>query len=79
MSCIPKMLAAAADIQLPFAKPLVKAPGDCFALLPWELCVKVAILLSTNDALNLHRASASFLPLYTSRCFGASRFSADGE
>ena len=77
VSCIPKMLAA--DIRLPFAKPLVKASGDCFALLPWELCVKVAILLSTNDALNLRRASASFLPLYTSGCFWASRFSADGE
>lgn len=68
-----------ARIQLPFAGPLIKRSRDCFALLPWEILDKIGILLATKDALNLRRASASFLPLYISECFWASRFSADGE
>ena len=75
--CIPEMLSA--RIQLPFAGPLIRRSRDCFSLLPWEILDKIGILLATKDALNLRRVSASFLPLYISECFWASRFSADGE
>jgi hypothetical protein len=74
---IPEMLSA--RIELPFAKTLIKLAEDCFGLFPWEIREKIGILLSTTDALSLRCASASFLPLYVSGSFWASRFSTDGE
>lgn len=74
---IPEILSA--RIELPFAETLTKTSRDCFALLPWEILEKIGLLLPTRDALNLRLASASFLPLYVSGCFWASRFSANGE
>ncbi|KAL8790504.1 MAG: hypothetical protein Q9195_006335 [Heterodermia aff. obscurata] len=63
----------------PFDSPLIKASHDLFGVLPWEILEDIAIRLATRDALQLRHASASFLPLYISSAFWASRFSADGE
>ena len=77
VSGVPEMLLARA--QSPVIKPLTKKSVDCFASLPWELLEQISVKLSTEGALSMRRASASFLPLYTSETFWASRFSADGE
>ncbi len=75
--CIAELLTA--RTQLPFVRPLVKGSRDCFSSFPQEILDQIAILLDTKDALNLRSASASFLPLYISKYFWSSRFSADGE
>ena len=77
VSDVPEMLSA--HVRFPYTKPLTKRSVDCFASLPWEILEQISIMLSTGDALSMRSASASFLPLYTSEVFWASRFSADGE
>lgn len=47
---------------------------DCFAPFPLEILEMIAIPLSTKDAFNLRLASRSFLPLFSSYGFWASRF-----
>ena len=63
----------------PVDKTPKTATQDCFCRLPWEIREIIAILLPTNDALKLRLASRSFLPLYFSAIFWASRFYANGE
>jgi hypothetical protein len=53
--------------------------GDCFGCLPWELRELIAILLPTEDALNLRLASRSFLRIFDSQTFWLSRFQATGD
>lgn len=75
--CISGMLSA--QSKPPFDKPLIKESHDFFALLPWEILENIGICLATRDAFQLRHASASFLPLYISGAFWASRFSVGGE
>ena len=58
---------------------LASAGKDIFSKLTWELREMVAVFLPTRDALILRLASRSFLALYWSVGFWASRFTADGE
>ena len=53
--------------------------NDCFSVLPWEILEVIAIYLSTRDALTLRLASRSFLPIFTSQTFWASRFGRGGD
>ena len=47
---------------------------DCFSCFPWEILELIAINLPTGDALRLRLASRSFLPIFDSQIFWASRF-----
>ena len=67
----------------PTGPPVDESPAtagdDIFSKLPWELCEMIAIFLPTRDALSLRLASRSFLGLYWSVAFWASRFAFNGE
>ncbi|KAI9767966.1 MAG: hypothetical protein M1840_005278 [Geoglossum simile] len=67
-------------LMMRLQKPIHLVPkvqgGDCFSTLPWEILEAIAINLQTGDALNLRRASKTFLPIWTSQTFWASRFEA---
>jgi hypothetical protein len=67
----------------PTGPPVDESPAtggdDIFSKLPWELREMIAIFLPTRDALSLRLASRSFLGLYWSVAFWASRFAFNGE
>ncbi|PPJ58327.1 hypothetical protein CBER1_04525 [Cercospora berteroae] len=48
--------------------------SDCFAQLPLELREMIAVLLTTQEMLNLRGAARSFLPMFESKRFWVSRF-----
>jgi hypothetical protein len=52
---------------------------DCFTGLPFEIREMIARYLPTNDVLRLRLASRSFLTMFTSQTFWASRFQDGGE
>ena len=52
---------------------------DCFAKMPLEIRMAIAVVTPTKDALNLGLASRSFTDIVTSRMFWASRFAPGGE
>ena len=69
---IPELLTTRLQkLQLLVSKEQVR---DCFSKLPWEILEAIAISLPTADALNLRRASKTFLPILASQTFWASRF-----
>ena len=57
----------------------VTTVDNCFSALPEELCIMIACNLPTVDALNTRRASRSFLPIFNSQQFWASRFEANAD
>lgn len=63
----------------PAGEALARGGDDIFSKLPWELREMIAGFLPTRDALLLRLASRSFLALYWSVVFWASRFTSDGE
>ena len=63
----------------PTGEALARGSDDIFSKLPWELREMIAAFLPTRDALLLRLASRSFLALYWSVAFWASRFTSDGE
>ncbi|KAI0423605.1 F-box domain-containing protein [Xylaria sp. FL1042] len=75
--------------QLPYedpqAPPAISVSGpvstttDCFSVLPQEIRIEIASYLPTVDALNTRRASRSFLSIFYSQQFWASRFRADSD
>jgi hypothetical protein len=68
------------DFQAPpavsYSRPTVV---DCFAALPEEIRIAIASNLPTVDALNTRRASRSFLSIFYSQQFWASRFRANAD
>ena len=52
---------------------------DCFARIPLEIRMAIAVVTPTKGALNLGLASRSFTDIVTSRMFWASRFAPGGE
>jgi len=75
--------------QLPYedpqAPPAISFSGpvttmaDCFAALPQEIRIAIASYLPTVDALSARRASGSFLSIFYSQQFWASRFRANAD
>ncbi|KAG4435231.1 hypothetical protein IFR05_009286 [Cadophora sp. M221] len=75
--------------QLPYedsqAPPAISSSGpittvsDCFAALPEEIRIVIASNLPTVDALNIRQASRSFLSIFYSQQFWASRFRANAD
>jgi hypothetical protein len=63
----------------PAGEALATRSDDIFSRLPWELREMIAVFLPTRDALILRLASRSFLALYWSAVFWASRFASNGE
>ncbi|KAH9216177.1 hypothetical protein DL95DRAFT_498506 [Leptodontidium sp. 2 PMI_412] len=75
--------------QLPYkdfqAPPAISSSGpvttvaDCFAALPEEIRIAIASNMPTVDALNTRQASRSFLFIFYSQQFWASRFRANAD
>ncbi|WPB00926.1 uncharacterized protein RHO25_005546 [Cercospora beticola] len=69
---------------VPLSKAVVNDPpkgptedalvSDCFAQLPFELREMIAVLLNTQEMLNLQSAVRSFLPMFESKRFWVSRY-----
>ncbi|KAI2601706.1 F-box domain-containing protein [Hypoxylon sp. NC1633] len=63
--------------------PAVSGPArqiaDCFSKLPLEIVILISAYLPTVDALNVRRVSVSFLPIFYSHQFWASRFGANAD
>lgn len=57
----------------------VTTVANCFSALPEEICITIASNLPTMDALNARRASRSFLSIFYSQQFWASRFETNAD
>ncbi|KAF2970831.1 hypothetical protein GQX73_g2783 [Xylaria multiplex] len=73
-------------LQLRYEEPQVPAvsgplqhTADCFSKLPREVIILISLYLPTIDALNVRRASGSFLLIFYSRQFWASRFETNAD
>ncbi|KAI1879457.1 hypothetical protein JX265_002411 [Neoarthrinium moseri] len=64
------------DIQL---QATALSAGDCFHRLPKEIRTRIALLLSTADALSTRLASKSFWYIFDSHQFWLSRFKGNSE
>ncbi|KAI1426684.1 F-box domain-containing protein [Xylaria sp. FL1777] len=65
--------------QVPAVSGPMRQTTDCFLKLPEEIIILISLYLPTADALNVRRASGSFLPIFSSQQFWASRFETNAD
>ncbi len=67
------------DPQAPAHPGPVQRTTDCFTMLPQEILMEIALHLPTVDALNARQASGSFLSIFYTQQFWASRFGVNAD